>query len=156
MGKMIDLRTKEQKHHSKSPAGILEASIRDRVWKLANAIGALRTAAQVAVMSSMMIEAHTDAGQSKLGTRPRYLDFVKRADPLPKRKDAPALDALRRSIWKRVRKHVKLVGSTQTASILLVFAEVAAASERDWEGLRPGPEVSTSDFAKRADGTSLL
>ncbi|MCJ2051651.1 hypothetical protein [Methylobacterium sp. J-070] len=121
----------------------------------AEAIGPLQAAAEMAAemaaMSSVTLEGYTDRGQLRARAKVDYDTFVARADSLLSREADRATDILRRSTWARVLQLADALGPFVTMAELAMQCGLMISVCREAGWLKPGPEVSPFDFAKRAD-----
>ncbi|MDN3571291.1 hypothetical protein [Methylobacterium longum] len=122
----------------------------------AEAIGPLQAAAEMAAMSSVMFEGYTDSGRPRAKPKVNYDTFVARADRLLSCEADRATDRLRRETWARVLQLADAVGPFMAMAELAMQCGLMISVCREVGWLKSGPVVSPFDFAKRADGTSLL
>jgi hypothetical protein len=122
----------------------------------AEAIGPLHAAAEMAAMSSVMLDGYTDGGRLRAKPQVDYDAFVARADTLLSREADRAADSLRRATWARVLQLADALGPFVAMAELAMQCGLMISVCREAGWLKSGPVVSPFDFAKRADGTSLL
>lgn len=121
----------------------------------AEAIGPLQ-AAEMAAMTSVMFEGYTDGGRRKAKPNVDYDAFVARANSLLSCEADRAADSLRRATWARVLQLADALGPFVVMAELAMQCGLMISVCREVGWLKSGPVVSPFDFAKRADGTSLL
>lgn len=163
MNKVSDL----SKWHSKREAELeamrrereintLRDSITERIGKLALAIGPWQAAAEVAAMSSVMLEAYTEAGKPKAKRLAKFGAFFERVDGKSPRAGVHEIDTLRRSLWRCVLKLADRIEPIPTMKQLVMRVDEMIDTYREAGPMERGPEVIITDFFKRADGTSLI
>ncbi len=135
-----------------SEINILQDSITERIGKLALAIGPWQAAAEAAAMSSVMLEAYTEAGKPKA----KFGAFFERIDGKSPRTGVHEIDALRRSLWRCVLKLADRIEPIPTMKQLVMRVDKLIDTYREAGPMERGPEVIITDFFKRADGTSLI
>lgn len=116
----------------------------------------MQAVAEMATMSSVMFEGYTDEGRLRAKPEVDYDTFVARADSLLSCEASRAADRLRRATWARVLQLADAVGPFVAMAELAMQCGLMIAACREAGWLKPGPVVSPFDFAKRADGTSLV
>lgn len=122
----------------------------------AEAIGPLQAAAEMAAMSSVMFEGYTYRGRLRAKPKVNYDTFVARSNSLLSCEADRATDRLWRETWARVLQLADAVGPFMAMAELAMQCGLMISVCREVGWLEAGPVVSALDFAKRADGTSLL
>ena len=155
MTKKNDRRAHTSKPGCDRPIHPLPGEILRCIQRRAEAIGPLQAAAEMAAMSSVMLEGYTAKGRLRAKPEVDYDAFVGRADSLLS-SEADRADGLRRVTWARVLQLADALGPFVAMAELAMQCGlmISVCWEAGW--LKPGPVVSPFDFAKRADGTSLL
>ncbi|MCJ2091480.1 hypothetical protein MKK67_03000 [Methylobacterium sp. J-072] len=156
MTKKSNRRTYTSKPGCDRPIHPLPGEILRCIQLRAEAIGPLQAASEMAAMSSVMLEGYTDAGQLRAKPEADYDAFIARAASLLSCEASRAADGLRRLTWARVLQLADALGPFVAMAELAMQCGLMISACREAGWLKPGPVVSPFDFAKRADGTSLL
>ena len=156
MTKKNDRRARASKHGCGRDLYPLPDQILHSIQLRAEAIGPLQAAAEMAAMSSVMFEGYTEGGRLRAEPKVDYADFIARVDKLLPHGGDRDTDSLRRATWDQVMRLADVLGPFMTMAELALQCGLMVSACRAGGWLMSGPAVSPFDFAKRADGTSLV